>query len=83
VVGEIEYEVGASLRNPAGLPAVFTNPTTIEQRVSGFFLLALDADRVLRWGLRRPCSRRSGSSRTATGLTSAALLSSWRRAIGT
>ena len=50
VVGEVEYEVGASLRNPVELPAVLANPTTIERRVSTLSSrLGLDADRVLRW----------------------------------
>ena len=50
VVGEIEYELGASLRNPVDLPAVFGNPTTIERRVTTLStLLGLDAGRVLRW----------------------------------
>ncbi len=51
VVGEVEYEVGASLRNPAELPTVLADPTTIEKRVSTLSTrLELDADRVLRWG---------------------------------
>jgi streptomycin 6-kinase len=51
VVGEVEYEVGALLRNPGELPAVLANPTTIEKRVSTLSSrLGLDADRVLRWG---------------------------------
>jgi len=51
VVGEVEYEMGASLRNPAGMPAIFANPTTIEKRVITLSTrLGLDAGRVLRWG---------------------------------
>ena len=51
VVGEVEYELGASLRNPVELPGVFAGPTTIERRVSTLSTrLGLDARRVLRWG---------------------------------
>jgi len=51
VVGEVEYEVGALLRNPGELPDVLANPATIERRVSTLSSrLGLDADRVLRWG---------------------------------
>jgi len=50
VVGEVEYELGALLRNPVELPAVFANPTTIERRVTTVSTrLGLDAGRVLRW----------------------------------
>jgi streptomycin 6-kinase len=51
VVGEVEYELGALLRNPVELPAVFADPTTIEKRVATLSTrLGLDAGRVLRWG---------------------------------
>ena len=51
VVGEVECEVGALLRNPAELPAILSNPATIEQRVRTLSSrLGLDAGRVLRWG---------------------------------
>jgi streptomycin 6-kinase len=51
VVAELEYEVGAALRNPGELPDVFANPKTIDRRVATFAsALKLDADRVLRWG---------------------------------
>ena len=33
VVGELEYEVGAALRNPVDLPHVFTDPTAIDARI--------------------------------------------------
>ena len=33
VVGELEYEVGAALRNPLELPHVFTDPAVIDARV--------------------------------------------------
>ena len=50
VVGEIEYEVGALLRNPGELPDVLTSPTIIERRIGTLrSRLGLDADRVLRW----------------------------------
>ena len=51
VVGEVEYEVGALLRNPAELPAILSNPATIEQRIRALSSrLNLDAGRLLRWG---------------------------------
>jgi streptomycin 6-kinase len=51
VVGEVEFEVGALLRNPGELPDVLTSPAIIERRVGTLTAgLNLDADRVLRWG---------------------------------
>ena len=50
VVGEVEYEVGALLRNPVELPDVLTSPSVIERRIATLSArLGLDADRVLRW----------------------------------
>ena len=50
VVGEVEYEVGALLRNPAELPDTLTSPTIIERRIGTLSSrLGLDAERVLRW----------------------------------
>lgn len=50
VVGEVEYEVGASLRNPGELPDLLAEPATIERRISRMASrLGLDADRVLFW----------------------------------
>jgi len=50
VVGEVEYEIGALLRNPVELSDVLTNPATIERRVGTMSArLGLDPDRVLRW----------------------------------
>lgn len=51
VVGEIEYETGASLRNPYERPELFTVPATIERRLQCYAArLKLNADRALRWG---------------------------------
>lgn len=51
VVGEIEYEIGASLRNPYESPDLFASPETIERRVKLYReKLNLDADRMLAWG---------------------------------
>lgn len=51
VVGEVEYEVGAMLRNPVELPELFTSPAIIKQRVNRFVdRLGLDYERVLGWG---------------------------------
>lgn len=50
VVGELEYEIGALLRNPVEQPELFTNRKTIERR---FEILShhlnLDYSRALRW----------------------------------
>lgn len=51
VVGEIEYEVGAALRNPVDAPDLFTSPKTIERRIQYFARhLHLDIGRALEWG---------------------------------
>jgi streptomycin 6-kinase len=50
VDGELAYEVGAALRNPAEHPELFTQPATIKNRVDCFAkALSLDAVRVLGW----------------------------------
>ena len=50
VVGELEYEVGAALRNPYEQPELFGEPSTIRRRVDCFArVLGLDANRVLSW----------------------------------
>jgi streptomycin 6-kinase len=50
VVGELEYELGAALRNPTERPDVFVSPTTIETRVNTLAsALSLDARRVTAW----------------------------------
>jgi len=50
VVGELEYEVGALLRNPIEQPQLFTDPATIERRLEILTrLLPLDHSRTLRW----------------------------------
>jgi streptomycin 6-kinase len=50
VVGELEYEVGALLRNPGELPEFFTNRATIERRLEILTtLLSIDPTRALRW----------------------------------
>ena len=50
VVGELEYELGASIRNPAELPALFTNPAVVRRRLDqSCAALGLDADRALAW----------------------------------
>ena len=50
VVGEVEYEMGAMLRNPLELPAILSNQASIDRRI-GILCdrLALDPGRVLRW----------------------------------
>lgn len=50
VVGELEYEVGALLRNPIEQPELFTNRTTIERRLEILTTkLPLNHRRVLQW----------------------------------
>jgi streptomycin 6-kinase len=50
VVGELEYEVGALLRNPMELPELFTQRATVERRLEILAsVLPLDRSRVLRW----------------------------------
>jgi streptomycin 6-kinase len=50
VVGEVEYEMGALLRNPVELPDILTSPAIIERRIDAASRrLGLDAARVLRW----------------------------------
>lgn len=50
VVGEVEYEVGASLRNPVERPELFASPQIVERRLRLYAArLHLDADRALQW----------------------------------
>lgn len=51
VVGEIEFEIGAALRNPCERPELFTSPETVERRLLRYEArLNLDSDRALAWG---------------------------------
>jgi streptomycin 6-kinase len=50
VVGELEYEVGALLRNPFELPELFANRATVERRLKILTtILPLDHARALKW----------------------------------
>jgi len=50
VVGELEYELGALLRNPVELPELYTNPTIFNRRVEILTdILALDHTRIRAW----------------------------------
>ena len=50
VVGEIEYEIGASLRNPCERPDLFPSRATIERRLKQLTnRLNLDFERTLAW----------------------------------
>jgi streptomycin 6-kinase len=50
LVGELEYEVGASMRNPYERPELLADPARIERHIRCFEReLGLDADRTLRW----------------------------------
>lgn len=48
VVGELEYEVGAILRNPVELPDLFTSTATIERRLK-VLTRSLNYERALCW----------------------------------
>jgi streptomycin 6-kinase len=50
VVGELEYEIGAALRNPIEYPDVFLDTRRIHARIDCFAdRLQLDADRIAGW----------------------------------
>jgi streptomycin 6-kinase len=50
VTGELEYELGATLRNPAERLADFTTPRAVERRLTQFGIhLRLNLDRALAW----------------------------------
>jgi len=50
VVGELEYEIGALLRNPVEQPELFANAATINRRLEILTtLLPLNYSRALRW----------------------------------
>ena len=50
VVGELEYEIGAVMRNPAGRFELFLSRATIERRLKQFSnKLNLDYERMLAW----------------------------------
>jgi streptomycin 6-kinase len=51
VIGEVEYEIGAVLRNPNERPDLFLSRSTIERRLKRFTdRLNLDFERTLAWG---------------------------------
>jgi streptomycin 6-kinase len=51
VAGEIEYEIGAFLRNPVERPELFASATTVERRLARLAQdLDVNVDRVLGWG---------------------------------
>ncbi len=51
VIGEVEYEIGASLRNPYEKPELFASPETVERRIRCFEAkLKLNYYRALAWG---------------------------------
>jgi streptomycin 6-kinase len=48
---ELEYEVGASLRNPYEAPEFFSSAQMIQQRLKAYEVnLQLDYKRMLEWG---------------------------------
>jgi streptomycin 6-kinase len=51
IVGEVEYEIGASLRNPYENPRAFASPERIKQRLMTYeSILKINSDRALAWG---------------------------------
>ena len=51
VVGEVEYEVGAMLRNPTERPELYVSATTVARRITQLSgLLDIDPRRTLEWG---------------------------------
>jgi streptomycin 6-kinase len=51
VVGEIEYEIGASLRNPNEDRELFASPKIVARRLRRYeSMLNINSDRVLKWG---------------------------------
>jgi streptomycin 6-kinase len=49
-VGELEYELGALLRNPVELPDLYTHPAVFNRRVEILTnLLQLDPSRIRAW----------------------------------
>jgi streptomycin 6-kinase len=50
VLGELEYEIGAALRNPIDRPELFLSPTVIARRLKQFSShLPIDYERTLGW----------------------------------
>jgi streptomycin 6-kinase len=50
VIGEVEYELGASLRNPVERPELWASPQIVARRLDLYATrLRLDADRALHW----------------------------------
>jgi streptomycin 6-kinase len=50
VTGEVEYETGATLRNPHDQPAVFSDPSVISRRIRIFAEeLSADPHRIVAW----------------------------------
>jgi len=50
IVAELEYEIGAALRNPYELPQILTAPGVIERRIRQYTsALNLDSARILKW----------------------------------
>jgi len=50
VIGELEYEIGAALRNPYERPELLASPDVIERRLAIFYAaLGIDVDRARAW----------------------------------
>jgi streptomycin 6-kinase len=66
VVGELEYELGAALRNPIDRPDLFASLDVVERRsiTSGWCSVSTRAARAA-GASRKPCCRRFGASRMA------------------
>ena len=50
VIGEVEFEIGASLRNPIDAAHLSSDPAAIQRRLRRFeSTLRIDGDRALKW----------------------------------
>ena len=50
VIGDLEFELAAALRNPQGRPELFADRSVIQRRITRYStLLDLDADRIMGW----------------------------------
>jgi len=75
VVGELEYEIGAILRNPVERPEFFLARATIERRLRQFSnKLNLDFERMLAWSFAQAVLSAFGTSKMDSGWTRRILL---------
>ena len=72
IVGEVEYEVGAALRNPQELPETFADLATLRRRVDIFSSrLRLDVGRLFAWAFAQAVLSAIWSCEDGESVTSA------------